>query len=162
MRWEATLEGHHLQVLMDDDQGPRGREYDFPSIEKADDFLTMEIDRLLDEGFYVVNDVVPVPTHEIIEQFSSYVCGDHRNPELLETIAEDPFDIDRYLVYADWLQEHQEARGHLITLQHQNPFSLDINPPKTRSASVDASAITTTRAEAAPSKHYPTKDRRPV
>ena len=41
-----------------------------------------------------------------------------RNPALEAQIAEDPNDAARYLVYADWLQTQNDARGLLITLQH--------------------------------------------
>jgi uncharacterized protein (TIGR02996 family) len=40
------------------------------------------------------------------------------NPELERAIEEDLDDDDRWLVYADWLQQQGDPRGELITLQH--------------------------------------------
>ena len=41
-----------------------------------------------------------------------------REPALEAQIAEDPSDASRYLVYADWLQTRNDARGLLIMLHH--------------------------------------------
>ena len=40
----------------------------------------------------------------------------NRNAELEALIADDPEDPSRYLVYADWLQAREDARGTLIAL----------------------------------------------
>ena len=37
---------------------------------------------------------------------------------LNELIEEDPTDLGRYLIYADWLQQHGDPRGELIIVQH--------------------------------------------
>lgn len=42
-----------------------------------------------------------------------------RNPELEALIAEDPSDLSRYLIYADWLQQERDPRGELIVVQHK-------------------------------------------
>jgi len=42
-----------------------------------------------------------------------------RNPELEALIAEDPADLSRYLIYADWLQQQGDPRGELITVHHK-------------------------------------------
>lgn len=41
-----------------------------------------------------------------------------RNPELEALIEEDPSDLSRYLIYADWLQQEMDPRGELIMAQH--------------------------------------------
>jgi uncharacterized protein (TIGR02996 family) len=41
-----------------------------------------------------------------------------RNPELEALIEEDPADLSRYLIYADWLQQQGDPRGELIVAQH--------------------------------------------
>ncbi|MBA3391968.1 MAG: DUF4132 domain-containing protein [Deltaproteobacteria bacterium] len=40
------------------------------------------------------------------------------NPELEALLVEDPTDIGRYLVYADWLQTAGDPRGALLALDH--------------------------------------------
>ena len=40
------------------------------------------------------------------------------NVELDALVAEDPADLARYLVYADWLQERGDPRGELVVTQH--------------------------------------------
>ncbi len=40
------------------------------------------------------------------------------NPELEALLVEDPTDVGRYLVYADWLQTAGDPRGTLIALDH--------------------------------------------
>ena len=42
-----------------------------------------------------------------------------RDAELEAMIEEAPHEADRYLVYADWLQQAGDVRGELIVLQHQ-------------------------------------------
>ncbi|MCX5747434.1 MAG: TIGR02996 domain-containing protein [Proteobacteria bacterium] len=42
---------------------------------------------------------------------------DARNADLERAIVDDPDDVDSYLVYADWLIEHGDPRGELITAQ---------------------------------------------
>ena len=41
-----------------------------------------------------------------------------RDPTLEALIDEDPRDPQRYLVYADWLQQQSDARGELIVIHH--------------------------------------------
>jgi uncharacterized protein (TIGR02996 family) len=41
-----------------------------------------------------------------------------RNPELDALIEEDPHDLSRYLIYADWLQQQGDPRGELVVAQH--------------------------------------------
>jgi uncharacterized protein (TIGR02996 family) len=48
-----------------------------------------------------------------------------RNPELEALIEEDPSDLQRYLVYADWLQQQSDPRGELIVAQHGLETSTD-------------------------------------
>ena len=43
--------------------------------------------------------------------------GDPRNPALEAAIANDPFDREAYLVYADWLEGQGDPRAQLIALQ---------------------------------------------
>jgi uncharacterized protein (TIGR02996 family) len=40
-----------------------------------------------------------------------------REEELEAAIARDPYDVDAYAVYADWLQQHGHVRGELIAAQ---------------------------------------------
>ncbi len=44
------------------------------------------------------------------------IVESERNPELEAAIAADPFEVDAYLVYADWLQARNDPRGELIAL----------------------------------------------
>ncbi|MDQ3367648.1 MAG: WGR domain-containing protein, partial [Myxococcota bacterium] len=46
--------------------------------------------------------------------------AEHRNPDLEKAILADPYDLDAYKVYADWLQEQGDPRGELIALQVAN------------------------------------------
>ncbi|MCW5809299.1 MAG: TIGR02996 domain-containing protein, partial [Deltaproteobacteria bacterium] len=39
------------------------------------------------------------------------------NAELEDAIARDPYDVDLYAVYADWLQQRGHVRGELIAAQ---------------------------------------------
>ena len=48
-----------------------------------------------------------------------------RRPELEALIDEAPGDAERYLVYADWLQQQGDARGELIVIQHRLATSTD-------------------------------------
>jgi uncharacterized protein (TIGR02996 family) len=48
-----------------------------------------------------------------------------RERRLEQGIAAAPNDEERYLVYADWLQQHGDIRGELIVLQH----AMDQAPP---------------------------------
>jgi len=48
-----------------------------------------------------------------------------RNPELEALIDEAPSDPERYLVYADWLQQQGDARGELSVIQHRLATSTD-------------------------------------
>jgi uncharacterized protein (TIGR02996 family) len=48
-----------------------------------------------------------------------------RERQLEQGIAATPDDEERYLVYADWLQQHGDVRGELIVLQH----AMDHAPP---------------------------------
>lgn len=44
--------------------------------------------------------------------------NEHRNEDIEELIRESPDDEQRYLTYADWLQQQGDPRGELITVQH--------------------------------------------
>ena len=48
-----------------------------------------------------------------------------RNPELEALIDEAPGDAERYLVYADWLQQQFDPRGELSVIQHRLATSTD-------------------------------------
>jgi uncharacterized protein (TIGR02996 family) len=45
------------------------------------------------------------------------MAGDQRNIDLERAIVENPNDLEAYLVYADWLIEHGDPRGELVTAQ---------------------------------------------
>ncbi len=48
-----------------------------------------------------------------------------RNFDIEALIEADPSEADRYLVYADWLQQQGDPRGELIAIQHRLAISTD-------------------------------------
>lgn len=144
-RWEATLEGCVVEIArqLGDDSRLLIDTHEFASPRQAREFVADETSRLLAAGFVASRtgagtarnhhgsasaDAWASPVEGILGQLDSIAPTEQSrqsNPELLALIRGDPENVESYLVYADWLQERGEPRGHLIALHHgarRNPI----------------------------------------
>jgi len=112
--WEITLHGESFSVRFGriGSEGQRRTK----ELESADE-ARAEWERLISEkvrsGYKLVHadgpDAVDRPEPGVDEA---------RNPELERAIEDNPLDVQRLLVYADWLQGRDDPRGELIAVQH--------------------------------------------
>ncbi len=108
--WDITLEGKSYKIVFGK-LGTKGQTQlkKFASAPIAH----CEYDKIIAEktkkGYVLEGTPLPPPSMH------------RRDAKLEAAIDEDPDDVARYLVYADWLQAQGDPRGELIVLQHAKP-----------------------------------------
>jgi uncharacterized protein (TIGR02996 family) len=110
--WEISRKKATVTISL----GPYGRAgrttvREYPDEDRARQVYERAIATKSAEGF------VEPPAKAVIGA-SSKKGVSTKNPELEALIEEDPSDLSRYLIYADWLQQQGDPRGELIIAQH--------------------------------------------
>lgn len=141
VRWEATVDGCLIEVARElkTSDHPLVERHLLPSSRHADEFVAEHIAALQKAGFVYIESqdfersadgaaaMLTTPTTEpttadivrrALSSINEFEAKTAHHPALLQNIADSNYDLDAYLVYADWLMERGDPLGLLIALQH--------------------------------------------